>query len=198
MAYSDFSPETHVQEAQDGMGFKIWDESEWNGESDNTTICFVTVFFINDSEVTIEYDPYELISGADKTKFEEYLDRDGHIINLVDLTIGGVAAPERFEEGYYVIRVTYDDGTYGSGNEPYYDNAQAFLAKNRCMKRKMAVLLVWPLTEAGYRLNRDIFLQGLYLEVAENAVDLGKKVQFRTIMALVKAVFNNYEIEECW
>ena len=197
MAYTDFSPKTIVQEAQDALGFKIWDESEWNGESDITTICFVTIFFINDDEETIEYDPYELIVGIDKTRFSEYLDRDGHIIDIADLKIDGVAAPGRLEDGYYVIRVTYNDGTYQVGSEPYYDNAQAFLAKNRCMKRKMAVLLIWPLTDAGYRLNHDIFLQGLYLEVGENAVDLGKKVQFRTIMALVKAVLNNYQIESC-
>lgn len=198
MAYTDFSPETHVQEAQDAMGFKIWDESIWNGESGITTECYVTVFFINDDEETIEYDSYHLIVGIDKTKYDEYLDRDGHIIDLTDLTIDGVAAPERFEDGYYVVRVTYSDGTYVAGTEPYYDNTQAFLAKNRCMKRKMGVKLSWPMTDEIYRINRDIFLQGLYLEIGENAVDLGKKIQFREIMALVKAMFNHYSMEECW
>jgi hypothetical protein len=201
MAYTNFTPKTHVQEAQDAQSFKIWDESAWNGESALTTICYVTLFFINDSEVTIEYDPYPLISGVDTAKYLEYLDRDGHIIDIADLTIGGAAAAARFEDGYYIARVTYSEGSYAVGSEPYYDNNQAFLAHNRCMKRKMpAKLLSWsvPITDLVYQKNRDIFLQGLYLESAENAVDLGKKVQFRSFMASVKAMFNYYEIEECW
>lgn len=199
MAYTAFTPKTHVQEANDGKSFKIWDESEWDGESGDTTICFVTVYHIDDNEVEIEYDPYYLIVGAVTTKFDEYLDRDGHIVNIADLTIDEVAVDEeRFPDGYYILRVTYDEGSYGEGNQPYYNNNQAFLAKNRCMKRKLATTLTWPLTDAMYRINRDIFLQGLYLEIAENAIDIGKKIQFRTVMALVKAVFNYYEIEECW
>ena len=198
MAYTDFTPKTLLQEAQDGMGFKIWDDSVWNGESGITTVCFVTIFFVNDDEEIIEYDPYELIVGIDKTKFDEYLDRDGHIIDIADLTIDGAAADDRFEDGYYVIRVSYSEGSYVAGSEPCYDNNQAFLALNRCMKRKMSILLIWRLTDEIYRLNHDIFLQGLYLELAENSIDTGLTVQFRAIMVLVKAMYNNYEIEECW
>jgi len=198
MAYTDFSPKTLLQEAQDALGFKIWDDSTWNGESAATTICFVTIYYIDGDEVTIQYDPYYLIVGANKDKYDEYLTRDGHIINCEDLTIDGAAAPEKFMDGYYVIRVTYDEGSYGEGSQPYFDNNQAFLAKNRCMTRKLAVLLTWPLTDAMYRMNRDIFLLKMYLEVAENAVDIGKTVQFRTLMAAILAMFNYYEIEECW
>jgi len=198
MAYTDFTPKTLLQEAQDGMGFKIWDDSVWNGESGITTVCFVTIFFVNDDEEIIEYDPYELIVGIDKTKFDEYLDRDGHIIDIADLTIDGAAADDRFEDGYYVIRVSYSEGSYVAGSEPCYDNNQAFLALNRCMKRKMSILLIWRLTDEIYRLNHDIFLQGLYLELAENSIDTGLIVQFRAIIVLIKAMYNNYEIEECW
>jgi len=198
MAYADFTPKTHVQEAQDGMGFKIWDESTWNGESGITTAADVYVFFINDEEVTIEYDVYPLINGG-STKYDEYLDRDGHIINIADLTIGAAAAPERFEDGYYVIRVVYNDGTYGVGAEPYYDNSQAFLAEWRCRKRKLpAQLLTWPMDDDIRRKNWDIYLVGLYLEAAEDAVDLGKKVEFRRFMALIKAIFDYYAITECF
>jgi len=198
MAYTAFTPTTHIQEAQDAKSFKIWDESTWTNESNLTTVCNVILSFINDDEQVIEYDPYPLIIGADITRFNEYLDRDGHIINASDLTIGGVAAPERLEDGFYVIKTIYSDGTYQEDQEPSYENEQAFLAKNRMMKRKMAVLLTWPLTDKLYRKNRDIFMQGLYLESAENAADLGKKVQFRSIMATVKGMFNYYEIEEVW
>ena len=204
MAYIDFTPETHVQEAQDAKSLRIWDESTWNGESGNTTECDVILYYIDEDDNITEYDAYPLISGADRTKYDEYLTRDGHIIDIADLTISGASAGERFTDGYYVIRTVYNDGSYAEGSEPYYDNNQAFLAKNRCMKRKMpAKLLSWHydddnLKEIMYRKNRDIFLQGLYLESAENAVDLGKKSQFRTFMAKILAIFNYYEIEECW
>ena len=199
MAYTDFTPETHVQEAQDGMGFKVWDESIWNGESANTTLADLYLFFINDDEETIEYDVYPLIVGVDTTKFDEYLDRDGHIIDIADLTIGGAAAASRFEDGYYVVRIVYNDGTYAVGTEPFYDNAQAFLAEWRCRKRKLpANLLTWPIDDDIRRKNWDIYLVGLYLEAAEDAVDLGKKVEFRTFMALIKAIFDYYAISECF
>lgn len=199
MAYTDFTSKTRIQEAQDAMSFKIWDESTWNGESGITTAADVYIFFINDDEETIEYDVYPLIVGANTDKFDEYLDSDGHEILLTDLTIGGSAAPERFEDGYYIIRVVYNDGTYGAGSEPYYDNNQAFLAKSRCMKRKMpAKLLTWPITDDVRRKNWDIYLVGLYLESAEDAVDLGKKVEFRILMALFKGIFDHYEITECF
>lgn len=199
MAYTSFEPKTRVQEAQDAMGFRIWDESIWAGESGITTTADVFIFFINDDEVTVEYDVYPLIVGAVTTKFDEYLSTDGHIINLVDLTIDGAAAPERFEDGYYVIRIVYNDGTYPAGTEPYYDNVQSFLAKARCMKRKMpAKMLVWPIDDETRRKNWDIYLVGLYLEAAEDAADLGKKVEFRRFMALFKAIFDFYEISECF
>lgn len=199
MAYADFTPETHVQEAQDAESFKVWDESVWNGESGITTLCWIELFFINDDEETIQYDDYLLIDGGDDSKYLEYLDRDGHIVPIADILLNGQPIGDKFEDGYYVVRVVYSDGTYALGSEPLYDNAQAFLAKNRCMKRKMpAKLLSWPLTDEMYRINRDIFLQGLYLESAENAVDLGKKTQFREFMAAIKAMYNNYAIENCW
>lgn len=198
MTYTLFTPTTRIQEGLDGTNFRIWDESIWTLESDNTTICKVIIYFTNDEGVVIEYDPYFLIVGADKTKFNEYLDIDGHTVNIADLTIDGEAAAETFEDGFYTIKTIYSDGSYAVGEEPYYNNDQAFLSKNRMMKRKMALTLAWPMTDALYRKNRDIFLQGLYLEAAENAADLGKLVQFRSIMATIKAMFNYYEIEEVW
>lgn len=199
MAYEDFTPETRLQEAQDAKCFRIWDQSIWNGESGLTTLCIVQIFFSDMDDNIIQYDDYNLIIGEDRTKFDEYLDRDGHIVNIADLTIGGAAASERFEDGYYIIRTLYTDGTYSAGNEPLYNNPQAFLSKNRCMKRKMpAKLLLWPLTDEMYRINRDIFLQGLYLESAENSVDLGKIEQFKQFMIVIKEMFNYYKVENCW
>lgn len=199
MAYTNFTPATRIQEAQDAMGFKIWDDSTWNGEEAITTDCYVSIFHVDDDENTIQYDDYPLINGADKTKFNEYLSIDGHIINTSDLTIDGAAAPERFEDGYYVIRVVYTDGTYSTGSEPYYDNVQAFLAKYRCMKRKMpAAVMTWPLGDEEFKIHQDIFLLGLYLEAAENAVDLSKKEQFREFIALIRAMFDYYNTENCW
>lgn len=198
MAYTSFTPSTRVTESQDGKSFKIWDESTWNGESDNTISCYITLTFIDADGNSTIYQSYYLITGGDKTKFNEYLSTDGHQVNISDLTISGSDTPERFEDGYYIVKVTYSDGSYSSSTAPYYNNYQAFLAKNRCMKRKLATKVSFPLTDASRRTMYDIHLHALYLENAEDAVDLNKITQFRELMGFVKAIFDKYEIEECW
>lgn len=199
MAFTDITLQTHVQEAQDAQGFKVWDESTWNGEETTVTAAWLEIFHINDDEELIQYDDYLLIDGLDTTKWDEFLTRDAHIVDIADVLLSGAAIGDRFPDGYYVIRLVVDDGTYSSGSEPYFDNTQAFLAKYRCMKRKMpAALLGWPLTDDYIRKNWDIYTMGVYLEGAENAVDLGKKTQFRSYIAKIRAIFDYYEIEECW
>ena len=199
MAYTNFTPTTRVQQGQDGKQFKIWDDSIWTGESGITTLCDIVISFIDDQDVITEYDAYPLIVGADKTKFNEYLGIDGHIVNTSDLKIGGVAVPERFVDGYYVVKTVYSDGTYAVIDRPFYENNQAFLALNKALRRKMAVQNInWPFTDTEYKKSRDIFLQGLYLSGAEDAVDLGKKAEFRRIMEKLNKFLNYYEMEQSW
>jgi len=198
MAYTSFTPETRLVEAQDATSFKIWDQSTWNGESALTSFCVVRVFFYAVDGTVTEYDDYELISGVDTTKYDEYLDIDGHEIEIDDLTISGASAEERFVDGYYVIRTVYSDGSYAVGSEPYYDNTQAFLAKNRCKARKLPVKLTWPLTDAVQEKNRDIQLQRMYLDAAEDAADLGKLNEYRNFIDLIDNIFAYYAIAECF
>lgn len=198
MSYTSFTAETRVAEAQDATGFRIWDNSTWNGESAITTYCVIKILLYLVDGSIIEYDDYELITGADTTKFDEYLDIDGHTIETSDLTVDGVAADERFVDGYYVIRTVYSDGTYVSGSEPYYDNVQAFLAKARCKARKLPTKLSWPMTDAVYLINRDIFLLRMYLDAAEDAADLGKENQFRNLINIVDNIYSSYAIENCF
>lgn len=198
MAYADFTPEFRVQEAQDATAFRLWDSSTWNGESGITTFCVVRLFFVAVDGTITAYDDYELISGADTTKFDEYISIDGHTVEITDLTIGGAAAEERFEDGYYIVRIVYSDGTYAVGSEPYYDNTQAFLAKARCKARKLPVKLTWPLTDGMYEINRDIFMQSMYLGAAEDSVDLGKENEYRNFMDLINNIFSYYAIDECF
>lgn len=200
MSYSNFTPNTEIEEAQDATGFKIWDKSTWSGESDNTTLCIVRIAYTDDNDVITAYDDYPLIAGADKTKFNEYLSSDGLLINLSDLTIGGLAPSlDKFPDGYYEITTIYDDGTYNAGTEPYYKNVQAFLAKYRCMKRTMpSKLLSWPISEDVRIKNYDIYSVGLYLDAAEDAADLGLKTQFRKFIALIRQIFDFYTIPDVW
>jgi len=201
MAFTDITLQTHVQVAQDSQSIKVWDESTWNGEEIDVDTAKIQLFFIDDNEETIPYDDYDLLtSGGDTTKWDEFLSRDAHVINIADIYLGAVAIGDRFIDGYYVVRLVINDATYTVGvDEPYYDNNQAFLAKYRCMKRKLpAKLLGWPLTDDYIRKNWDIFLLGLYLESAENAVDLGKKVQFRSFIAKIRGMFDYYKVENCW
>jgi hypothetical protein len=206
MAFTgDFSPGTIIDEAQDGMGFNIKDDSIWGaGDQAAMTLCDVYIVHIDDDEVSIAYDKYELISGADTTKFDEYLTSSGHIIDIADLTIEGVAAADVFEDGYYEITIYFSDGTYLTGdtphyNQPNYKNTQAFLAKYRMMKRTMpATLLTWPITDAVKEKNYDIFALGLYLDAAEYAADLARKVHFRKFIALIRSIFDSYSTPEVW
>jgi hypothetical protein len=198
MAYSAFTPETEIQEAQDATALRIWDKSIWTGESGNTTFCEVRITHYDVDDVATEYDPYELITGVDTTKFDEYLSDDGHIIEIADLTIDSLSAGERFEDGYYLIKVVYSEGSYAEDLKPYYDNTQAFLAKARCKARKLPTKLSWPLTDVMYRINRDIFSMSMYLQAAEDAADLGKESQYRTLIDIINNIFDTYEIESCF
>ena len=198
MAYTDFTPDFRLMEAQDATAFRIWDMSIWNGESGLTTECIVKVVYYDVDGNTTVYDDYPLISGADTTKFDEYIDIDGHIVELADLTINGEEPDERFIDGYYIITITYNDGTYSAGSEPYYDNIQAFLAKARCKARKLPAKLSWPMTDAVYEINRDIFLLRMYLDAAEDSADLGKENEYRNFINLINNIYSYYAIDECF
>ena len=141
MALTGFVPKFKVQEAQSADSFKIWDESTWaaNDPAVDVDTATVKVTFYDDEGTLISMTDYELIrsGGADKTRWTEYLSSDGHEVPLSELS----ATATRFTDGYYIIRIVYDDSTYGAGSEPYYDNHQAFLAQHRCMMRKLPVKL---------------------------------------------------------
>lgn len=198
MAYTgSFVPATRIVLAQDGMGFRLYDDSVWGiGDQALTELCTVSIVHIDDDEDTITYDDYELIVGVTRTKFDEYLTTSGHLIEIANLLISGVAAGVVFTDGYYEITTTYKDDT---ATTQEYLNTQAFLAKYRFMKRTMpALLLEWPITLAVREKNYDIYTLGLYLDAAEDAADLGKKVEFRKFIALIRGIVDHYVIPEPW
>ena len=199
MAFSDFTPGTRVVLAQDGKSFRIYDDSEWNGESGSATAAIIRIKHIDDDDVETDYDDYPLIVPGDDSKYLEYLSTDGHVVNTSDLTIDGIAASEQFPDGYYEIKVVYTDGSYAEGSEPYFTNVQGFLAKYRCMKRTMpALLLEWPITDAVRRKNDDIYSLGLYLDAAEYAATLEEIVMFRRFVSLIRNMLDHYAIPEPW
>lgn len=196
MAYSALTPETRIEEAQDGRGFKIYDKSVWTGESDHTTSALVSIVYIDDDENIITYDDIDL-GGDGDALYESFLNGDGALIESSDVFLDGVAIDEIFPDGYYEITIKFNDGSYTPGAEPYYKNTQAFLAKYRCMKRVMpAQLLEWPITDEVRRKNYDIYTLGLYLDAAEDAADLGKKTQFRKFIALIRGIVDYYSIPD--
>jgi hypothetical protein len=196
MAYSALTPETRIEEAQDGRGFKIYDKSSWDGESDHTTSALVSIVYIDDDENIITYDDIDLCDNGGAL-YASYLNGDGALIESSDILLDGAAIDEIFPDGYYEITIKFNDGSYAPGAEPYYKNTQAFLAKYRCMKRTMpAVLLEWPITDDIRRKNYDIYTLGLYLDAAEDAADLGKKVQFRKFIALIRGIVDYYSIPD--
>lgn len=200
MAYANFSPLFVAQESQDAMQLKIWDTSIWNGQSGFTVTCYVSISYYTDDNVLVEFDDYPLIVGGDASKFNEYLDRDGHVINLTDLTIDGQSVDfERFPEGYYIVSIFYSDGTYAEGSYPHYDNPTAFLAKYRFMARRLPIdLLTFPMTHDMYILNRDIFLLRMYLQNCEDAADYGKHIEFIRFLSVIRQIFDYYTTAEPW
>jgi hypothetical protein len=123
----------------------------------------------------------------------------GLVIDLADLTIAGAAPPDRFTDGYYIVTVYYNDGTYTFANSIHYHNHQAFLAKGRFMARKLGVaFLDWPITDDVRRKNADVFAQRMYLDCAEDAADNGNTTEFQTFINLVNGMFSYYELEEIW
>lgn len=194
MAFTNFIPQTRVQESQIADGFKIWDESQWSGEEALCTEAYIEVTYKG-----VTYDPYLLIDGVDRTKFNEYLDyNEGHTVPVADIVSGGQPIGDRFTDGLYYIKTTYNDGTYPAGSEPTYTNIEAFLASARCKARKLPTMLTWPFTEEEYNKSRDIYLQRMFLEAAEDSADLGKYVEFENILDLMNAIFDNYNISSCW
>lgn len=192
-------PETNIEEAQDGMGFKIFDRTVYGiGDLAKITSAKISIKYINDDEDEIEYDDIDLgaYNSADYLEFQSLA---GHLIETSDLHIDGVDASEVFPDGYYEITLKLNDGSYAAGSEPYYKNIQAFLATFRAMRRTMpSALLTWPITAEVREKNYDIYTLGLYLDSAEDAADLGKKVQFRTFIALIRQILDFYTIPAPW
>lgn len=200
MALTDFVPNTKVQEAQDAKAFRIWDESVWalNDPDVDVDTAVLRVFFYDTAGDLIAYDDYELIrsGGADKTRWTEYLSIDGHEVLITELDSAATSL-SRFIDGYYIMKMVYNDSTYAVGSEPYYDNHQGFLAQHRCMMRKLPIkLITWP--DLDYTLNSDVQTQRMFLDAAEDCVDLGKKVQFEEYIRVINNLFDKYEITECF
>ena len=200
MALTDFVPKFKVQEGQNAKAFRIWDESTWAANDPDADVDSATlkVTFYNTAGELVAYDDFELIrsGGSDKTRWTAYLSSDGYEVTLVNLDSTADSA-SRFTDGYYIVKIVYNDSTYAAGSEPYYDNHQGFLASHRCMMRKLPVkLLEWP--DLDYNKNQDIHRQRMFLDAAEDCVDLGKKVQFERYIRVINALYDKYEISECF
>lgn len=204
MALTGVVLQSVIQESQDAQQIKMWDESTWGGLSGSVSGACVVISYKNVDGVIITFDPYQLIVGADKTKFNQYLDKqNGHVIELTDLLINGLAhGMAVLPDGYYTIALSVTDGSYGlfaDGGWLKLNNIQAFLAKYRFMKRTMpALLLEWPITQTNREANYDVFAVGLYLEAAEFAADLGRQTQFDKFMTVLRTIFDYYQIPEPW
>jgi len=199
MAFTGLTLETTIQEDQDALSFRIWDKSIFDGQEATVTDAKLVIKYYNSDDVLVIFDDYPLIVGAVTTKWDEYLSIDGHTVILSNLTIAALAnGLERFPDGYYIIDLIINDGSYVAPNEPHYVNNQGFLAKNRCKTRKLPVKLSWPITSESRVLSNKIQIHRMYLDAAEEAIDLGKYVEFKAFLVLLNVVFDDYEINECF
>lgn len=198
MAYTgSFVPATIIEEAQDGMGFAIKDDSVWGtGDVALTSTYTLSIKYIDEDDVETVYDDVVLTTGVDTTEIAAYFSSSGWVIDIADLTIDGEAAPDVFPDGYYEITMEYHPS---SGTDKTYKNTQAFLAKYRAMKRTMpAAILEWPITDTVRQKNYDIFALGLYLDAAEYAADLARKEHFRKFIGVIDNVLDFYSIPQPW
>ena len=199
MAFTPITLETVIQEDQDALSFRIWDKSIFAGQEATVSAAKLVIKYYNYDDLLITFDDYPLIVGGVKTKWNEFMGHDGHTVNLSDLRVGGVSPGLlRFPDGYYLIDLIINDGSYVAPNEPHYLNNQGFLAMTRCKTRKLPVKLKWPLDGDSRILSNKIQMIRMYADAAEEAIDLGKYVEFKEFMVMINVVFDEYSVNECF
>lgn len=199
MAFTNLTLESVIQEDQDALSFRIWDKSIFGGQENTVADAKLVIKYYTFDNVLITFDDYPLIVGGVKTKWNEYFGHDGHTVNLSDLRVDGVSPRlERFPDGYYIVDLIINDGSYVAPNEPHYANNQGFLAMTRCRTRKLPVVLKWPLDGDTRILSNKIQLIRMYADAAEEAIDLGKYNEFKEFMVMINVVFDEYTVNECF
>jgi hypothetical protein len=199
MAFTNLTLETIIQEDQDALSFRIWDKSIFGGQESTVSAAKLVIKYYDYNDLLITFDDYPLIVGGVKTKFNAYLGHDGHTVNLSDLRVGNVSPGlERFPDGYYIIDLIINDGSYSAPNEPHYANNQGFEAFTRCKIRKLAIALSWPIIGDSRILSNKIQMIRMYADAAEEAIDLGKYIEFKEFMVMINVVFSEYSVNECF
>lgn len=186
---------TQTREAQDAKSFRIWDETIWEtNDPDDVTTAVISIKYYDTFGMEQQAQDYILLEdGGDTTKWDEYMSRDGVKIDVGDV----LPEQERFIDGYYIIRLTVTDEVVPTPNTRYYDDHQAFLAKLRCMSRKMPHAVIdWPEYDRTKLLDTHVLT--LLLDSAEDAADLGKRRLFERIVRTLNRVFDHYQISGCW
>lgn len=177
---------TYIEESADATSFMIVDKT--TGWGDDIVLASVTT-----AELTIVYAgvtyTYELIVGADKTRWNEFLADDGHEVELANIPdFPGVV----FTDGKYYITLSADDTSVFLT----YENKQGFIAQNRCRARRLPLQIGYP--DLDYELNRLIFALRAWLDAAETAVELGHETEFDEMIERCNTVFNLYGVAECF
>jgi len=178
--------ETYIEEAADATAFKIYDKT--TGWGDDIVAANVTA-----ATLTITYEgadyTYELIIGANKDKWNEFLSDDGHEVVAADITdFPGVI----FTDGKYYILLEISDGA----TDLEYENKQAFLAQNRCRARRLPLKIGYP--DLDYELNKLIFALIAWLYAAETSVELAHEDEFDELIERCNTVFDQYGTAECF
>jgi hypothetical protein len=194
--FENLIPEFITQEDQDALSFKITDKSTWgSGDQDAVTAADLHLSYYNNDKQLVTFDSYPLVIDNDRDRFLEYLGNAGHRVFLSSFKISGVPVSlTRFQDGYYILRLVFNNGDYALGTEPNFIDNQGFLAFARAKTRRTPLLLSWPMSDEVRRKSTDIQMLRMYLDAAEEAVDLGKYNEFLSIMAILNSVFDYYKI----
>lgn len=198
-----FSPNLRSAESADATKLTIYDASTWGGgDLAAVTGCILSISYYDSEGVLQTYDDYDLIPGGDFTKFNEFISATGHIINLTDLFVSGVAQTGKFNDGYYILTMSFTDGTYGAysgGLWPHIHHSDGFIAKYTFMAKKLpGSILSWPMTDEERIANTDIFLLRMYLDAAIDSAQSNKYDEFKLFLLIISNMLEYYEIEEIW
>lgn len=177
---------TYIEESADATSFMIVDKT--TGWGDTIILANVTSAVLSIVYASVTY-TYQLIIGADKTRWDEFLTDDGHEVKLANIPdFAGTV----FTDGKYYITLTVGDGAV----ELTYENKQGFLAQNRCRVRRLPLKIGYP--DLDYELNRLIFALVAWLLAAETSVELGHEDEFDEMIERCNTVFDQYGTAECF
>jgi len=194
-----------ITEQADALSFYLYDDTDWTPDGGFTSTD-VTAFAISVDYGSATYSKtYTVGAGAsfdyDTTAASAYdnmfgLGRNAYLsVAPADLLLNGsgaALAATYFIDGYYdfTVSITYDS-TATSDNV-----TKGFVASSECKASQLPLL--FDMDNYDYEERRLTFLIVALLNSAQYAADLGRQLQFETIIGRINDFYSANDISNCW